>query len=63
MEILITSYEKLVCNMSLKMHFLHSLLDSFPVNCGALSYEHGERFRQAISAMETDTKANGVLPY
>jgi len=35
----ITSYEKLGCNMSLKMHFLHSNLDSFLVNCGAASDE------------------------
>jgi len=32
---LITSYEKLLCNMSLKMHFLPSHLDSFLVNCCA----------------------------
>jgi len=34
-EDLITSYEKLLCNMSLKMHFLPSHLDSFLVNCCA----------------------------
>jgi hypothetical protein len=36
--------------MSLKMHFLHSNLDSFPVNCGAASDEYGERFHLDISA-------------
>jgi hypothetical protein len=51
MEDLATSYDKLRCNMSLKMHFLHSHLDSFPANCGAVSDEHGERFHQDISAM------------
>jgi len=51
-EDLITSYEKLGCNMSLKMHFLHSRLVSFPVDCGAVSDEHGKRFHQNISAME-----------
>ena len=40
-EDLITSYEKLGCNVSLKMHFLHSLLVSFPVDCGAVGDEHG----------------------
>ena len=30
-EDLITSYEKLGCNVSLKMHFLHSRFVSFPV--------------------------------
>jgi hypothetical protein len=39
-EDLITSYKKLGCNMSLKMHFLLSHLDSFPVNCGAVSDKH-----------------------
>ena len=43
---------KLVCNMSLKIHFLHSHLDFFPETCGAVSDEHGERFRQDISSME-----------
>jgi hypothetical protein len=51
-ENLITSYEKLGCNLSLKMLFLHSHLDSFPVNCGALCEAHVERFHQDISAME-----------
>ncbi|KDR18051.1 hypothetical protein L798_07728, partial [Zootermopsis nevadensis] len=35
-----------------KMHFFHSHLDFFPSNYGAVSYEHGERFYQDISAME-----------
>ncbi|KDR14263.1 hypothetical protein L798_10571 [Zootermopsis nevadensis] len=40
------------CNISLKMHFLHSHPDLFPSNSGAFSDEHGERFIQDISAME-----------
>jgi hypothetical protein len=44
------------CNVSLKMQFLHSHLDSFPVNCGAVSDEHGELFHQDISAMENRHK-------
>jgi hypothetical protein len=51
-EDLITFYEKLGCNMSLKMHFLHSHLDSFPVNCSAISDKHSECFHQDISVME-----------
>jgi len=39
-------YEQLGCNMSLKMHFLFSHLDFFPLNCGAVSDEHGERIHQ-----------------
>jgi len=49
---LLQSYQKLGCNMSLKIHFLQSHLDFFPENCGAASDEHGERFHQDISSME-----------
>jgi len=50
---LLQSYQKLGCNMSLKIlvHFLHSHLDFFPENCGAVNDEHGERFHQDISSM------------
>jgi len=46
------SYEQLGCNMSLKMHFLFSRLDFFPLNCGAVSDKHGERFSQDVLVME-----------
>ncbi|UYV61228.1 hypothetical protein LAZ67_1003968 [Cordylochernes scorpioides] len=49
---LLLSYKALGCNMSLKIHFLHSHLDFFPDNLGVVSDEHGERFHQAISSME-----------
>ncbi|UYV72104.1 hypothetical protein LAZ67_9001822 [Cordylochernes scorpioides] len=49
---LLLSYKVLVCNMSLKIHFLHSHLDLFSDNLGAVSDEHGERFHQDISSME-----------
>jgi hypothetical protein len=48
---LLQSYQKLGCNMSLKIHFLHSHLDFFPENCGAVSDKHGERFHQDISSI------------
>ena len=38
---LLQSYQKLGCKMSLKIRFLHSHLDFFPENCGAVSDEHG----------------------
>jgi hypothetical protein len=41
------------CSMSLKMHFLDSHLDFFPQNLGNVSDEHGERFHQDVSTMET----------
>ncbi|UYV61607.1 hypothetical protein LAZ67_1005527 [Cordylochernes scorpioides] len=56
---LLLSYKALGCNMSLKIHFLHSHLDFFPDNLGAVSDEHGERFHQAISSMEK--RYQGVL--
>lgn len=49
---LLTAYHILECNMSLKLHFLHSHLDFFPENLGAISDEHGERFHQEIASIE-----------
>lgn len=49
---LLVAYKNMGCNMSLKIHFLHSHLDFFPENCGDVSDEHGERFHQEISAIE-----------
>jgi hypothetical protein len=49
---LLTNYKNMGCNMSLKIHFLHSHLDFFPQNLGDLSDEHGEKFHQDIAGME-----------
>jgi len=49
---LLTNFQAQGCNMSLKIHFLHSHLDFFPTNLGAVSDEHGERFHQDIKEME-----------
>ena len=38
--------------MSLKIHFLHSHLDFFPLDLGKISDEHGERFHQTIQTIE-----------
>jgi hypothetical protein len=45
-------YHKRGCNMSLKIHMLHSHLDFFPDSCGMVSDEHGESFHQEIATME-----------
>ena len=37
------------CNMSIKIHYLHSHLERFPENLGDLSEEQGERFHQDIN--------------
>ena len=51
-EELIASYRCVGCRMSLKMHYLHSHLEFFKPNLGAVSEEHGERFHQDMQAME-----------
>ena len=40
------------CRMSLKIHFLHTHLDFFPENLGAVSDEQGQLFHQDITTME-----------
>ena len=52
---LIASYQQLGCNMSLKLHFLHSRLSFFSVN-GDVYDENGERFHQSIATMESRYK-------
>ena len=47
-----SSFKDLGCNMSIKVHYLHSHLDHFPKNLGDLSEEQGERFHQDIRVME-----------
>ena len=51
-ETLLDSFHALVCNMSIKVHFLKSHLHEFPANLGELSDEHCERFHQDIKVME-----------
>lgn len=50
---LLDKYQKLGCNMSIKLHFLDSHVDFFPDNLGDYSKEQGERFHQDIKTMET----------
>ena len=51
-ENLLEAYKEMGCRMSLKIHFLHSHLNFFQANLGAISDEQGERFHQDIQAME-----------
>jgi len=51
-QVLLTSYNAMGCNMSPKIYFLGSHLDFFPENLGKVSDEHCERFHQDIMAME-----------
>jgi hypothetical protein len=51
-EDLLHSCQTVRCNTSLKIHFLHSHLDFFPPNQGAVSGEIGEQLHQVISTVE-----------
>ena len=51
-ENMLTKYQEMGANMSIKVHFLHSHLDRFPENLGDFSEEQGERFHQDIKVME-----------
>jgi len=46
------SFRKMGCNMSVKLHLLHSHLEFFVSNMAAVTDEHGERFHQEICSME-----------
>jgi len=48
----LNAYQSMGCNMTLKIHFLHPHWDFFPLNLGAVSDEHAERFHQDFSTME-----------
>ena len=52
MHELLASLQELRCNMSVKVHFLHSHLDYFSENLGAMSEDQGERFHRDLKTME-----------
>ncbi|KAK4327299.1 hypothetical protein Pmani_002240 [Petrolisthes manimaculis] len=49
---MLSAFNDLGCNMSVKLHFLYSHLDRFPENLGVVSDEQGERFHQDLKTME-----------
>ena len=54
-EKLLKSFEDMGCQMSLKILFSIPILTSFfPQNLGSVSNEHGERFYQDITKMESN---------
>ena len=53
---MIEAFRRLGNRMSLKLHFLHSHLEFFPDNLGAVSDEHSKRFHQDIAVVETRYK-------
>ena len=50
---IIKAFRRLGSKMTLKLHLLHSHLEFFPANLGAVSDEHSERFHQDIVVVET----------
>jgi hypothetical protein len=61
-EDILSLYHKLGCNISLKIHMLHSHLDFFPDNCGIFSDEHGELFIMKLQRWRNDIRESGPLP-
>ena len=51
-ETVLTHFHRLGSNMSIKLHFINSHLDGFPVNVGNVSDEQGERFHQDLKIMK-----------
>jgi hypothetical protein len=49
---MVDSFRKMGCNMSPKLHLIHSHLDFFIKNVASVTDEHGERFHQQIAMME-----------
>jgi len=57
---MVENFRVLGCNMNLKLHFLDSHIDYFPMNLGAYSEEQEERFHQDIKRRKDDTKGDGM---
>jgi hypothetical protein len=51
-EDMLFHFNRLGCNTSVKVYYLHSHLDRFPDSLDDLSEEQGERFHQDIQTME-----------
>jgi hypothetical protein len=51
-ETMLENFKNLGCNMSVKVHFLHSHIEYFPENLGCFGEEQGERFHHDIKEME-----------
>jgi hypothetical protein len=59
---MLSLYHKIGCNMSLKIHMLHSHLDFFSNNCGMFSDEHGELFIRKLQRWRNVIRESGPLP-
>ena len=52
LEELLLILQDLGCQISIKVHYLHSHLSKFSANLGNVSEEQGERFHQDVKVME-----------
>lgn len=57
----LTAYADMGCNMSIKIHFLHSHLNFFPDNLGQFSDEQGERMHQEMECIETRFQGKSTI--
>ena len=60
LEELLSSFEEIGCNMSIKLHYLKSHADKFPQNLGGISEEQVERFIAISKQWRNTTKVNGT---
>ena len=49
---MLQNFQEMKVNISLKIHIIHSHLEFFPENLGAVSDEYEERFYQDIAEIE-----------
>jgi len=47
-----TKYQEMAANMSIKVHYLHSHLDTIPENLGDFPEKQGESFHQDVKVMK-----------
>ena len=64
---MLQNFHEMKVNMSLKIHIMHSHLDFFPENMGAVSDEHCEWFHQDIATIQKRFKGkwseNALVDY
>ena len=46
------AYKALVCNLSIKLHFLHSHISNFPEDLSKITDKEGERYHLDLKVME-----------
>lgn len=59
---MLLAFHNIGVHMNLKIHFLHSHLNFFKENLGAVSDEHGERFHQELKVVEARFKGKPSIP-